>query len=103
MLASRSIVPAFQARPARILLFALAALVSRGGAPGAAAQDLRFKSSIDLTSIDVAVVNGRGDPIRDLVATDFAVRIDGKPRQVTTAEWVSLGSALRRGETAPAD
>src|SRR5204862_1092021 len=37
----------------------------------------RFQTSIDVTSLDVAVVDDRGRPIAGLAPADFAVRIDG--------------------------
>ena len=95
------IVPTFQARPPRILPVALAVVASIGFAQLSAAQEPRFKSSVDLTSIDVAVVDARGQPIRDLTPGDFAVRIDGKPREVTTADWVPLGSTSAHPDPDP--
>jgi VWFA-related protein len=53
-----------------------------------------FRSGIEALPIDVTVVNGRGEPIRDLLASDFTVRLDGKPRRVLTAQWIaSAGDA----------
>ena len=58
----------------------------------AAAQDQppRFAATVDVTSIDVAVVDDRGRPITTLTPDDFTVRIDGSPRHVISAEWISL-------------
>ena len=63
-----------------------AATVSAGQEPAPP----RFQSSVDLASVDVNVVDGRGQPITDLGAGDFVVRVDGQPRRVVSAEWVSL-------------
>ena len=49
-----------------------------------------FQSSVEVTSLDVTVVDDRGKPIADLTPADFAVRIDGNSRRVVTAEWVPL-------------
>ena len=49
-----------------------------------------FRASVDVTSLDVTVVDGSGKPVADLTPADFVVRIDGNPRQVVKAEWVSL-------------
>jgi VWFA-related protein len=57
---------------------------------GAQDQVPRFRSSVEVTSVDVTVVDNRGRPVTDLTAADFTVRIDGKPRPVLSAEWVSL-------------
>ena len=56
-----------------------------------------FQSSVEVTPVDVTVVDNRGQPIRDLSPADFSVRIDGSPRRVVSAEWVSLVTA---GKTA---
>src|SRR5579871_2537598 len=58
----------------------------------AAAQDQppRFRSTVEVTSLDVSVVDDHGSPITFLTPADFLVRIDGNPRKVITAEWVPL-------------
>lgn len=56
-------------------------------APGS--QTPTFRSSVDLTMLDVSVVQSDGRPVGDLRPGDFTVRIDGKPRRVVSAEWVS--------------
>jgi VWFA-related protein len=53
-------------------------------------QPPRFQSSVEVTSIDVTVVDDRGKPITDLKPADFVVRVDGNQRRVVTAEWVSM-------------
>lgn len=53
----------------------------------------RFQASVELTSIDVNVVDDRGRPIANLVPADFVVRVDGQARRVVSAEWVSSGNA----------
>jgi VWFA-related protein len=59
----------------------------------APAQVPRFQSSVDVTSIDVAVVDGQGQPVSGLMPADFTVRVDGKQRTVVSAEWVPLSTA----------
>lgn len=49
-----------------------------------------FRSSIELTSLDVGVFDSNGRPITDLRPDEFLVRIDGAERGVVSAEWVSL-------------
>ena len=49
-----------------------------------------FRSSVELTSLDVSVVDDRGRAIADLKPDDFTVRVDGSPRRVVNAEWVGL-------------
>jgi VWFA-related protein len=50
----------------------------------------RFQTSVEVTSVDVTVVDDRGKPITDLKPADFVVRVDGNARRVVTAEWVSM-------------
>jgi VWFA-related protein len=50
----------------------------------------RFRASVEVTSLDVTVVDDRGKPIAGLEPADFAVRIDGNARKVVSAEWISL-------------
>jgi VWFA-related protein len=61
-----------------------------GGAPQ---QDLpRFRSAVELTSIDAVVLDERGKPISDLKPSDFTVKVDGKDRPVVSAQWVPLAT-----------
>jgi VWFA-related protein len=57
-----------------------------------------FQSSVEVTSLDVTVVDDKGKPLVNLTPADFAVKIDGNTRRVVTAEWVPLSGAA---ETAP--
>jgi len=49
-----------------------------------------FQSSVEVTSLDVTVVDDKGKPVAGLTPADFLVRIDGNPRRVVSAEWVPL-------------
>jgi VWFA-related protein len=79
-----------------VLVFGLVSVLAAGGAaqqPAGAQQNPqtpRFRSSVEVTSIDVAVVDGQGVPLMNLTPADFTVRVDGKARSVVTAEWVPL-------------
>lgn len=54
-------------------------------------QDLpRFRSSVELTPLDVGVYDDRGRPVEDLKPEDFTVRVDGAPRRVVNATWIPL-------------
>ncbi len=53
-------------------------------------QTPRFRSGVDVTSVDVTVVDERGRPILGLKPEDFTVRLDGDERRVISADWVSL-------------
>lgn len=50
----------------------------------------RFRSSVDVTSIDVTVVDNADRPILDLKPEEFTVRIDNVRRRVVTADWTPL-------------
>jgi VWFA-related protein len=91
---------------------ALAALlvVVAAGSPGAQ-QPLQppqtppqpvFRSGVETLPLDVTVVNGRGEPIRDLIASDFTVRLDGRPRRVLSAQWVPSATVATSATAAPA-
>ncbi len=58
-----------------------------------APQGPTFRSGIDLTTVDVAVVDNRGLPVEDLRAPEFEVKIDGEVRRVVTAELVKVDPA----------
>jgi VWFA-related protein len=53
-------------------------------------QPPRFQSSVDVTSVDVSVFDSGGRAVSDLQPSDFTVRIQGNPRRVVSAEWISL-------------
>jgi VWFA-related protein len=77
----------------RTLITALTAIGVLAAVAGRA-QDLRqttpsFRSGVETLPIDVTVVNDRGEPIRDLIVSDFNVRIDARPRKVVSAQWVA--------------
>jgi len=66
------------------------------GALVGAQQQPTFRSSVEVTAIDVVVVDNAGRPITDLSANDFRVRVDGRQRRVVTARWIPQTSTGRR-------
>src|SRR2546421_1500243 len=88
---------AFTFAAAGVLAAALPPLFQAPTAP----QPPRFQSSVDVTPVDVTVVDDRGQPIRNLAPADFTVRIDGSPRRVGSAEWVSLVAQTPTAPPAP--
>lgn len=62
-----------------------------------------FRSGVEVMEVDVTVVDGQGVPIRDLRAPEFTVTIDGQPRRVISAEFVSLDTAASRQPVAVRD
>jgi VWFA-related protein len=57
-----------------------------------------FKSSVDLVPVDVNVIDRTGRPIADLTAQDFALKVDGKPRRIASAQFIGV---TRDAEYAP--
>jgi VWFA-related protein len=57
-------------------------------------QAAQFKSSIDLVQVDVSAVDGNGRPIRDLTADDFDLRVDGKPRRIMSAQFITVDANI---------
>jgi VWFA-related protein len=60
-----------------------------------------FRSSVEVTSIDVGVVDDRGRPVMGLGPADFTVQIDGAMRRVVSADWVSLVTPARPAAPLP--
>jgi len=48
-----------------------------------------FRSGVDLVTVDALVVDKEGRPIPELKAEDFTVTVDGKPRRITSVEYLS--------------
>ncbi|MGE3959537.1 MAG: VWA domain-containing protein [Vicinamibacterales bacterium] len=71
-------------------LVAAACLLSSVPARAQAPDQPVFRSSVELTSIDLTVVDDRGRVVTDLQPGDFTVRVDGDPRRVVNAEWIGL-------------
>jgi VWFA-related protein len=65
-------------------------LIAQEPATPATAQGPTFRSGVDLISVDVGVVDGRGNPVSDLGAAEFSVKIDGEVRRVVSAELVKV-------------
>jgi hypothetical protein len=72
---------------------AVSAPLIAGPAGQATQQPPVFQSSVEVTSIDATVFDGKGQAPTDLQPSDFAVRISGLPRRVISAQWVPLALA----------
>ena len=66
-----------------------------------AQQPPTFRSGVELIEVDATVLDRDGNPIADLQAADFSVTVDGKPRAVVQAQFISLRAP--KGDTLPAD
>jgi VWFA-related protein len=53
-------------------------------------QPPRFRSGVEVVTVDVAVVDGDGRPVRGLRPADFVVDVDGQRRRVVSAQWIQL-------------
>ncbi len=52
-----------------------------------------FRSGVEVMEVDVTVVDGQGRPLRGLRAPEFTVTVDGQPRRVVSAEFISESSS----------
>jgi len=78
-----------------LLASALSAAPEKGSEP-----PLVVRLGVDLVQIDAVVTDKKGRPVTDLVAADFEVLQDGRPRAVTQAAY--MGSAAAAGAPGPA-
>ena len=78
--------------------FALALLVA--SETPLAQQAPKFRSRVDLVTVDVAVLNASGQPVLGLTAEDFELSVDGSNRRVAWAEFVAHRSAAPASITA---
>lgn len=78
---------------------ALATILILASVPRAQdAQTPSFRAGVETLPLDVTVVDDKGQPIRDLLAEDFTVRVDGRARRVASTQWVASGTAARRSD-----
>jgi VWFA-related protein len=75
-------------RPRAALVIVL--IATAVGVPSAQqqAQPPVFRSGVERLPVEVTVVNGQSEAVRDLIASDFTVRLDGRPRRVLSAQWI---------------
>ena len=96
LLAIADVVPYFW-RMSRLFRLGLVALfVTLPGVDAAAQQQPTFRAGVDLIQVDVTVVDGDSYPVTDLEASDFTVTVDGEPRPVVQAQFISLRPQARR-------
>jgi VWFA-related protein len=80
----------------------IAALAAVLLAAPAVAQDQApptFRTGVDVITVDVGAVDGRGQPVNDLHAPEFTVKIDGQVRRVVTADLVKYDYTPDNGIT----
>src|SRR5438552_1913662 len=82
-------------RIASAALVLVVLLVSVPGTPHAQdAQTPSFRAGVEALPVDVSVVDDKGQPVRDLIASDFTVRVDGRPRRVVSAQWIAAATGV---------
>ena len=64
------------------------------------AQGPTFRTGVDVIAVDVAVVDGKSQPVEDLRVPDFVVKIDGQVRRVVSADHVKIDMEAARREAA---
>lgn len=75
----------------------LAGLVGLVAVPAARAGQLTvFRSGVDLVTVDVSVHGADGRPVEGLGPEDFALKVDGRPRRVVSAQFISHPPAAAR-------
>lgn len=79
---------------ALVLPCLLVAAAAHAQEPPAAEPQATFRSSVDLVPVDVSVVDKTGLPIRGLEAGDFRLTIDGRPRTIQSAQFISSSEAV---------
>jgi VWFA-related protein len=88
-----------------VLLGLLCLFCLLGGFVAASAQQPppkpSFQSSVEVTSLDVTVVDDKGKPLSGLTPADFNVRVDGNNRRVVSAEWVPLSAPATDANVPP--
>src|SRR5262244_1570774 len=76
----------------RAASFLLACLVSSAAAaqvpPPAREEPFREEARVELVVVDAHVVDKYGDPIPNLTAADFRVRVDDKPVILESVDWI---------------
>jgi VWFA-related protein len=66
-----------------------------------AQQRPTFKSGIDVVPVDVSVVDRTGRPIADLESSDFTLVVDGKPRRIASAQFISVARNVDEAPPVP--
>ena len=64
-------------------------------------QQATFKSGVDLVAVDVSIVDKNGRPVDDLKLDEFTLKVDGKTRKLTSAEFINLRRTDDRTDPEP--
>src|SRR3974377_297029 len=87
----------------RVAITAAAALLgfAARGARVSGPQTPTFQSGVEITPVDVTVVDGSGRPVTDLTVADFIAKVDGGARRIVSAQWVPLVPDPKRPKPEP--
>ena len=85
---------------AAVMVAGTSSVIAQDPATPPAPQGPTFRTGVDLITVDVGVVDGRGNPVDDLSAPEFSVKIDGEVRRVVTAELVKVDVAAAKKQVA---
>ena len=77
----------------------LAAPVAAQGQSDTSTQQPTFRTGVDVITVDVGAVDSRGQPVTDLHAPEFTVKIDGQARRVVSADLVKYEYTPDNGVT----
>src|SRR5690349_6040285 len=72
---------------------------STSSTPDPNAQQPTFRTGVDVITVDIGAVDTRGQPVTDLHAPEFTVKIDGQPRRVVSADLVKYDYTPDAGVT----
>src|ERR1051325_6544114 len=62
-------------------------------------QQPTFRTGVEVIPVDVGAIDSRGQPVTDLHAPEFTVKIDGQVRRVVTADLVKYDYTPDAGGT----
>lgn len=60
-------------------------------------QQATFRTGVDVVAVDVSIVDKNGRPVDNLKLDEFTLKVDGKPRKLSSAEFINL----RRTDDSP--
>src|SRR6516164_9417840 len=71
-----------------VLLLAAPLCAQTASSSSDQAQQPTFRTGVDVITVDVGAIDGRGQPVTDLHAPEFTVKVDGQERRVISADLV---------------